>query len=167
MTVRSIGSNGVIVSWSDPRNTQDNDVLGYGILTYIDAVKAASASYGTPAIDGEMDSKWANAPVYTTDVMVEQHNNAVAKAQLRAMWDEQNLYVYAVVLDSNLSDANANAWEQDSMEIFVDQNNGKTDSYQGDDGQYRINFKNVKTVAAMPPKITIHRLPKLLMEVTL
>ncbi|KRF10089.1 hypothetical protein ASG89_00675 [Paenibacillus sp. Soil766] len=140
------GSNGVIVSWSDPRNTQDNDVLGYGILTYIDAVIAASASYGTPAIDGEMDSKWANAPVYTTDVMVEQHNNAVAKAQLRAMWDEHNLYVYAVVLDSKLSDANANAWEQDSMEIFVDQNNGKTDSYQGDDGQYRINFKNVKTV---------------------
>lgn len=140
------GSNGVIVSWSDPRNTQDNDVLGYGILTYIDAVKEASAPYGTPVIDGEMDSKWANAPVYTTDVMVEQHNNAVAKAQLRAMWDEQNLYVYAVVLDSNLSDANANAWEQDSMEIFVDQNNGKTDSYQGDDGQYRINFKNAKTV---------------------
>ncbi|MBP1966130.1 endo-1,4-beta-xylanase [Paenibacillus aceris] len=140
------GSNGVIVSWSDPRNTQDNDVLGYGILTYIDAVKAASASYGTPTIDGEMDSKWANSPVYTTDVMVEQHNNAVAKAQLRAMWDEHNLYVYAVVLDSNLSDANANAWEQDSMEIFVDQNNGKTDSYQGDDGQYRINFQNVKTV---------------------
>ncbi|OAS17909.1 endo-1,4-beta-xylanase [Paenibacillus oryzisoli] len=140
------GSNGVIVSWSDPRNIQDNDVLGYGILTYIDAVKAASASYGTPVIDGEMDSKWANAPVYTTDVIVEQHNNAVAKAQLRAMWDVQNLYVYAIVLDSNLSDANANAWEQDSVEIFVDQNNGKTDIYQGDDGQYRINFKNGKTV---------------------
>ena len=140
------GSNGVIVSWSDPRNVQDSDTAGYGVLAYIDATKAGKAVYGTPAIDGELDSKWANAPVYSTDVMVEQHNNAVAKAQIRTMWDEHNLYVYAVVQDSKLNDANANPWEQDSIEIFVDQNNGKTDSYQIDDGQYRINFKNVKTV---------------------
>lgn len=140
------GSNGVIVSWSDPRNVQDSDTAGYGVLTYIDATKAGKAVYGTPTIDGELDSTWANAPVYTTDVKVEQHNNAVAKAQLRTMWDEHNLYAYAIVQDSKLSDANANPWEQDSIEIFVDQNNGKTDSYQIDDGQYRINFKNVKTV---------------------
>ncbi|NRF92861.1 S-layer homology domain-containing protein [Paenibacillus frigoriresistens] len=140
------GSNGVIVSWSDPRNVQDNDSLGYGALTYIDATKAASVLYGTPTIDGEMDSMWANAPVYTTDVMVEQHNNAVAKAQFRSIWDENNLYVYAVMKDSVLNDANVNTWEQDSVEIFVDQNNGKTENYQDDDGQYRINFKNVKTV---------------------
>lgn len=140
------GSNGVIVSWSDPRNVQDNDSLGYGILTYIDATKTAKALYGAPTIDGELDSMWATVPVYTTDVMAEQHNNAVAKAQFRSMWDEHNLYVYAVVMDSVLNDANANAWEQDSVEIFVDQNNGKTENYQDDDGQYRINFKNVKTV---------------------
>ncbi|KRE36314.1 endo-1,4-beta-xylanase [Paenibacillus sp. Soil724D2] len=140
------GSNGVIVSWSDPRNVQDSDTAGYGVLTYIDATKAGKAVYGTPTIDGELDSTWANAPVYSTNVMVEQHNNAVAKAQIRTMWDEHNLYVYAVVQDSKLNDANANPWEQDSIEIFVDQNNGKTDSYQIDDGQYRINFKNVKTV---------------------
>lgn len=140
------GSNGVIVSWSDPRNVQDTDTDGYGVLTYIDATKAASTLYGTPTIDGEMDSMWATAPVYTTDVMAEQHNNAVAKAQFRSMWDEHNLYVYAVVKDSVLNDANVNAWEQDSVEIFVDQNNGKTENYQDDDGQYRINFKNVKTV---------------------
>lgn len=139
-------SNGVIVSWSDPRNVQDTDTDGYGVLTYIDATKAASTLYGTPTIDGEMDSMWATAPVYTTDVMAEQHNNAVAKAQFRSMWDEHNLYVYAVVKDSVLNDANVNAWEQDSVEIFVDQNNRKTENYQDDDGQYRINFKNVKTV---------------------
>ncbi|GFZ75564.1 endo-1,4-beta-xylanase A [Paenibacillus marchantiophytorum] len=140
------GSNGVIVSWSDPRNVQGNDSLGYGALTYIDATKAAKSLYGTPAIDGEMDSMWADAPVNTTDVRVEQHNNAIAKAQFRTMWDEHNLYFYAVVKDSVLNDANVNTWEQDSVEIFVDQNNGKTENYQDDDGQYRVNFKNVKTV---------------------
>ncbi|QJD84616.1 endo-1,4-beta-xylanase [Cohnella herbarum] len=140
------GGNGIIVSWSDPRAAQDSDSLGYGVLTYIEATRVASATYGTPAIDGEMDGAWANAPVYTTDVKVEQNNNAVAKAQFRTMWDAQKLYVYAIVTDSALSDAPGNPYEQDSVEIFVDQNNGKTSSYQDDDGQYRINFKNVKTV---------------------
>ncbi|EFM08887.1 Endo-1,4-beta-xylanase [Paenibacillus curdlanolyticus YK9] len=140
------GGNGVIVSWSDPRNAQDSDDQGYGVLTYIEETRLASAIYGTPAIDGELDAAWANAPVYTTDVKVEQHNDAVAKAEFRTMWDEHNLYVYAKVADRALSDAIANAWEQDSVEIFVDQNNGKTNGYQGDDGQYRINYKNGKTV---------------------
>ncbi|WP_239619073.1 endo-1,4-beta-xylanase [Cohnella mopanensis] len=140
------GGNGIIVSWSDPRGAQDSDSLGYGVLTYIEATKLAIAAYGTPTIDGEMDSIWADAPVYTTDVKVEQNNNAVAKAQFRTMWDNKKLYVYAVVTDSVLSDAPSNPYEQDSVEIFVDQNNGKTTSYEDDDGQYRINFKNVKTV---------------------
>ena len=38
-----------------------------------------------------------------------------------------------------------NVWEQDSVEIFVDQNNGKTDVYQEDDGQYRMNFNNARS----------------------
>lgn len=31
------------------------------------------------------------------------------------------------------------AWEQDSVEIFVDENHVKTTFYQDDGGQYRIN----------------------------
>ncbi|THF76099.1 endo-1,4-beta-xylanase [Cohnella fermenti] len=140
------GGNGVIVSWSDPRSAQDSDSEGYGTLTYIDAVKLGIALRGTPEVDGELDGVWADAPTYTTDVVVEQSGGAEAKAEFRALWDSQYLYVYAVVTDSMLSDAISNAWEQDSVEIFVDQNNGKTSSYEEDDGQYRINYKNVKSV---------------------
>ncbi|MEV5025397.1 endo-1,4-beta-xylanase [Paenibacillus sp. LPE1-1-1.1] len=140
------GGNGVIVSLSDPGSSQDSGSQGYAVLTYIAGAKLASAAYGTPAIDGNMDDAWANAAVYTTEVLVEQNNGAVAKADFRTMWDKEHLYVYAVVTDSLLSDAISNDWEQDSVEIFVDQNNGKTASYQDDDGQYRINYNNVKTV---------------------
>ena len=58
------------------------------------------------------------------------------------LWDDTHLYIYATVTDSLLSKASANAWEQDSVEIFLDQNNAKTSSYQSDDGQYRVNFDN-------------------------
>lgn len=140
------GGNGVIVSWSDPRGAQDGDSQGYGVLTYIEATRIGTAVRGTPVIDGEPDGIWSAAPAYRTDVFVEQQGGAVAKAEFRTLWDAEYLYVFAVVTDSALSDAIANAWEQDSVEIFVDQNNGKTAAYEDDDGQYRISYKNAKTV---------------------
>lgn len=49
------------------------------------------------------------------------------------------------LINQNLSDASPNAWEQDSVEIFLDQNNRKTATYEEDDGQYRINYNNVRS----------------------
>ncbi|MCC3372596.1 endo-1,4-beta-xylanase [Cohnella sp. REN36] len=138
------GRNGAIVSWSDPRNAQDQDVSGYGRLTFVAAPTWAEAAKGTPTIDAEMDDVWEKAGELTTGVWVLGTSGATAK--FRTLWDEGHLYIYAVVADPLLSDKSANAYEQDSIEIFVDQNNGKTESYEDDDGQYRINFKNVKTV---------------------
>ncbi|WP_309122207.1 endo-1,4-beta-xylanase [Paenibacillus sp.] len=138
------GRNGAIVSWSDPRNLQHQDSNGYGALTLVEAPKIAETGYGTPVVDGELDAAWAHASEQATTVWVEGTSGSTAT--FRTLWDERYLYVYAEVADARLSDASANAWEQDSVEIFVDQNNGKTPSYQDDDGQYRINFKNAKTV---------------------
>jgi endo-1,4-beta-xylanase len=45
-----------------------------------------------------------------------------------------------------LSKASADAWEEDSVEIFVDANNAQTSSYQADDAQYRIDFDNEVSV---------------------
>jgi len=63
------------------------------------------------------------------------------------MWDQDDkkLYVLAEVTDSLLSDASDNPWEEDSIELFIDQNNGKTDMYESDDAQYRVNFNNVQS----------------------
>ena len=138
------GKNGAIVSWSDPRNAQDEDEEGCGILTLAAAPKSAQAPYGTPVIDGQRDPVWDQAAELSTDVWVEGQGGATAK--FRTLWDDQYLYVYAEVTDPLLSDASSNPWEQDSVEIFVDQNNGKTEIYEADDGQYRINYKNVRTV---------------------
>lgn len=138
------GRNGVIVSWSDPRNAQDADAVGYGKLTLAAAPKVAESTFGTPQIDGVMDAAWNKAAELTTGIWVEGTSGSTAK--FRTMWDADNLYIYGVVTDAKLSDASDNAYEQDSVELFVDQNNGKTESYEEDDGQYRINFNNVKTV---------------------
>ena len=64
---------------------------------------------------------------------------------VKTLWDSQYLYLYAIVTDKLLSKAANNAYEQDSFEVFIDQNNAKTTTYQVDDGQYRINFDNETT----------------------
>lgn len=99
------------------------------------------ALFGTPTIDGEIDAAWNNAPALQINryQMAWQGANGIAKA----LWDEDHLYVLFQVSDSNLDDSSADPWEQDSVEVFVDENNEKTTFFQEDDGQYRVNFKNV------------------------
>lgn len=138
------GKNGSIISWSDLGNNQDQNSSGYGELTLISGTKVSTAKYGTPILDGEMDAMWASASKLATQVKVEGGEGS--KAEFYTMWDDKHLYVYALVTDKKLSDASPNPWEHDSIEVFVDQNNGKTSAYEGDDGQYRINYKNLHTV---------------------
>jgi len=154
------GGNGAMVSWSDPSNMQHAYSNGYGVLTLIEGSKVATALYGTPQIDGELDAVWDKAVEHDTNVWVEGSNGSTAK--FRTLWDEEHLYVYAVVTDSLLSDQSENVWEQDSIEIFVDQNNGKTVAYQSDDGQYRINFKNLQSYGGYASQEKIQSAVKLI-----
>ncbi|WP_042203968.1 endo-1,4-beta-xylanase [Paenibacillus camerounensis] len=103
----------------------------------------SNAVYGTPVIDGTVDALWAGVP----EMQVNRYQLAWQGATgiAKALWDDQNLYVLVQVSDAQLDKASANVWEQDSVEIFVDQNNGKTSFYQDDDGQFRINFDNETT----------------------
>jgi endo-1,4-beta-xylanase len=112
-------------------------------LTLIDAVKSALAGRGTPAIDGFADVAWSGAGEISTATWVEGTSGATAK--VKTLWDSGHLYIFATVTDPVLSDASANPWEEDSIEIFVDQNNAKTANYQADDGQYRVNYLNVQS----------------------
>lgn len=99
-----------------------------------------TARYGTPTIDGEIDAVWSQAEEIPINRYQTAWNGAHGIA--RALWDENNLYVLIEVIDSELDKSNDNAWEQDSIEVFLDQNNAKTTYYQEDDGQYRVNFDN-------------------------
>jgi endo-1,4-beta-xylanase len=131
---------GAPISWNDLSHNQEISTTNFGTLTLIEAYKVTQAITGTPVIDAVEDAIWAGANEISTDVWVEGSSGATAK--IKTLWDATHLYVYAVVSDTLLSKVSSNAWEQDSIEVFVDQNNAKTSSYQDDDGQYRVNFDN-------------------------
>jgi len=141
-------------SWSDPTYSQDTSTTNFGTLELAEAVRLTVAVRGTPVIDGNEDAVWADAVEDETAVWVVGESGATAR--VKTLWDDEHLYVLAVVSDSLLSKASSNAWEQDSFEVFVDQNNAKTSWYQVDDGQYRINFDNEQSFngAAAPELIT-------------
>jgi endo-1,4-beta-xylanase len=66
-------------------------------------------------------------------------------ARVRTLWDSGSLYVFAHVTDTLLSKASAKPWEQDSVEVFLDQDNGKASQYQPDDGEFPVYFENTQT----------------------
>lgn len=134
-------SNGTsTVSWNDPTNKQENETNNWGQLTLDKANKITDAIQGAPVIDGNIDPIWANAKTISTDTWVQGTSGSTAK--VKTMWKGDYLYVLANVTDSHLSKKSTNAYEQDSVEFFVDQNNHKSTAYEPDDGQYRVNFAN-------------------------
>ena len=142
--------------WNDTEYAQNNylartagktmDTLPTcGIVTLAEQPKYAEATKTeTPiTIDGDIDTAWADAN--TIDVNTYSMGNG-ATAVSKMLWDENYFYVLTEVTDPVLSVTSANAYEQDTVEVFFDENNHKTSSYESDDIQCRINYENDKTV---------------------
>lgn len=102
--------------------------------------KIAKATHGTAVIGGD-ESAWDAAD--TIDV----NNYAMAwegaKGTAKVLWDEENLYILFKVTDADLNASSPNAYEQDSIEVFIDENNGKTPYYEEDDGQFRVGYNEL------------------------
>jgi len=146
--VRVIDASSGAVSWSDLTNTQEAAPEKRGTLNLLDALryeevpKAASA----PVIDGEVDDIWDRGVRIATEVPVEGDNDG-ATALVTLLWDDSGIYVLAEVTDPSLDQANSNAWEQDSVEIFLSPGNERKGPFEPLDGQYRINYENHVSVS--------------------
>ncbi|MDR1302139.1 MAG: endo-1,4-beta-xylanase, partial [Treponema sp.] len=100
--------------------------------------KQSVAVYGTPDLADA--AAWSQAPAIPIDRYLMAWQGASGTAKV--LWDERNLYVMVNVTNAEMNKASPNAHEHDSVEIFVDENNGKTPYYEKDDAQYRVNFDN-------------------------
>ncbi|MFB9327734.1 endo-1,4-beta-xylanase [Paenibacillus aurantiacus] len=138
------GSDVAMTSWNDRTGSQDTDTSKFGVAELAEGPQLTEAPKGTPTVDGTIDAVWKRAKAIKTERWVSGASGSTAT--VRTLWDAGKLYVLAEVTDALLSKASANVWEQDSVEIFVDQNNAASTSYQADDGQYRINFDNEQSV---------------------
>lgn len=101
-----------------------------------------------PTIDGEMDPIWWTASHerlghMNADDAAPPDGYLDCYATARVMWDEENLYIFAKIVDDEISSTSANSWENDSFEVFWDGDNSKAEAFDGvDDLQGRIEYQD-------------------------
>lgn len=104
--------------------------------------EAIVAKYGHPVVDGEIEEEWEDAPSYFPQIV---SGKTDIRAQFKIMWDERAIYILALIHDPVLDTTNPVPYQQDSVEIFIDENNDKTSFYQADDYHFRVNCENART----------------------
>ena len=119
------------------------DISNSGKIVFAEIPAYAEATQGTPTIDGEIDAVWADANVLDINTY---SMGSGATGTAKVLWDKEYIYVLAEVKDPVLSKASPNVYEQDTVEIFLDENNRKTTAYESDDIQARVNFDGEKSV---------------------
>jgi len=101
------------------------------------------AYFASPVIDGEVDDLWSKADVVKPQYIA---NNVETTVTFKALWDDNALYILAEVKDSELSVQSDTPYMQDSFEIFLDENNDKTQEYGVDDLHFRVNYENSQSI---------------------
>lgn len=100
----------------------------------------ALAAYGTPVIDGEIDSVWDKTSYNVMDI-VRGGNGNFYTGWFKVLWDEDNLYVLAKVYGTHFDNSDVSPWNNDSFEIFVDEGLERSTKYDSNDYQVRSDFK--------------------------
>ncbi len=109
----------------------------------------ADIGYGTPTIDGEIDEIWSKTN-YNVMGLERDSDNDFYRGWFKLMWDETNLYVLAKIYGEEFKNDNESAWENDSLEVFVDEKFNKSTRYEEDDYQNRADFEGNITAANYP-----------------
>lgn len=131
-----VNNDGETGSFNDLTGKQESSSKYYAVATMKPGIE--KISYGIISIDADADAAWGNA----VNIPLTINKGSEASANAKVLWDDDNLYVYATVKDAVLDKTGAQTHEQDSLEVFIDEDNGKTASYGEDDKQYRINYNN-------------------------
>lgn len=131
-----VNNDGKTGSFNDLTGKQESSSKYYAVATMKPGIE--KIPYGTISVDADADAAWGNA----VNIPLTINKGSEASANAKVLWDDDNLYVYATVNDAVLDKTGAQTHEQDSLEVFIDEDNGKTASYGEDDKQYRINYEN-------------------------
>lgn len=110
-------------------------------------IRPAETVYGTPRLTGSF-SDWNTAlPLHVDqknqNVGIPHWSSSLASATGYTMWNKQDVYFAAQVVDSAAYFEpydRANIWKGDSVQIYIDPKNTKTNGYNGADGDTQISL---------------------------
>mgnify|MGYP003855593465 CR=1 FL=1 len=107
-----------------------------------------------PVIDGAEDALWQDAnisAISATKVIVGTVSGASdLSGNVKLVWDNTNIYFYAVVTDDSKRNDSPNSYEDDAIELYFDINNDKATTYGANDVQYSFGWNDGTVVGALP-----------------
>lgn len=125
----------------DPDGFLEDHPVGGGTTEPILHQRTTATYTAVSPADAE-DSVWANAEAIDIGTLVEGAANTATTGTAYALWDEAALYLL-VKVDDDTPDVTASAaYQQDSVEVFISQNNNRS-TYKAGDYQIRVNRNNV------------------------
>lgn len=134
-----VKKDGNTYSYNDMTNNQENSSKYYAVLS----MKPFMAiTKGSAIIDGDI-AEWKDIPA--SKLEVKSSSALTTTAETKVSWDADNLYVMVDVTDDALDATASDAYQQDSTEIFIDELNEKSGSFDDNDKQYRVSYKNLRT----------------------
>jgi tetratricopeptide (TPR) repeat protein len=91
-------------------------------------------------IDGKVDDAWSSVKSHTIGNVAYSpaSGEADASANFKMMYDKQALYVLVDVKDEELINDSVEFWLDDSVEVFIDADNSKSETYGPGDYQYHF-----------------------------
>ncbi len=141
-----VSDNGKTYAFNDMTMIQGTSSKYYASAITKPYMTIAQIGNGIIAVDGQKETVWDQAK----DVQLQiRTGTTTAAVTAKLLWDEQYLYVLADVTDAALDKTSSETHEQDSLEVFIDENNHKSDSYEDDDKQYRINYENAQSFSGL------------------
>lgn len=102
-------------------------------------ILAGSIEHGAAMIDGNLDEPHWVLNQAAGKLLAGKSDNAVYYG---TAWDETNLYVGIHVIDVHTFNDSARAYEDDSVEIYIDGNNGQTGTYGSEDHQITLGWQD-------------------------
>lgn len=131
-----ITGDGPIVPKDDPLPALDENAKA--VVGQAEAVKTDTAI----TVDGTVDSAWNFADYVKADYYSAEAGET--KAQTKFMWDADNLYVLAVVSDPSVDATSNNDYECDGVEVYLDEDNSKEETYDANTDAFQYRFTGFK-----------------------
>lgn len=101
-----------------------------------------------PLIDGESDSVWNMSAAHSISNVTrgeEEPTSADLSGTWKGAWDSDNLYMQVRVTDDLLINDSAAAWDDDSVELYIDADNSKKSGYDGkNDFQFVFGYNDAE-----------------------
>nr|WP_315247071.1 sugar-binding protein [uncultured Flavobacterium sp.] len=131
-----------------------NTTMSIPVMFSVNSTYTIYKTNTTPVIDGNIDSLWSNANVYspalTKNLTGLISNDADLLGTCKALWDNNYLYLLANIADDTKINDSSNFYDDDSVEFYVDINNDKSTSYGPNDVQYSFGWNDGSNIGTLP-----------------